>query len=115
MAGGLVAVDDAGHFGGNMDEQFTAAIDAMADELPPHIETCPPATGQGDARAGAGSSIGAPVFTRSGRRAAAGAGRGATGPRYGPKRSGCTLAGGAVGVDAVCCDSPRTDTWSATD
>jgi hypothetical protein len=29
--------------------------------------------------------------------------------------SGCTLAGGAVGVDAVCCDSPRTHTWSATD
>jgi hypothetical protein len=35
MTGGLVVVDDAGHFGGNMDEQFTAAIDAMADELPP--------------------------------------------------------------------------------
>ena len=69
--------------------------------------------GQGGARAGAGSGIGAPVFTRSGRGAAARAGRGAGGPRYGPRRSGGTLAGGAVGVDAVCCDSPRTHTWSA--
>ena len=31
----LVVVDDAGHFGGSMGEQFTAAIDAMADELCP--------------------------------------------------------------------------------
>jgi proline iminopeptidase len=31
----LVVVDDAGHFGGSMGEQFTAAIDAMADELRP--------------------------------------------------------------------------------
>ena len=37
MTGGLVVVDDAGHFGANMDEQFTAAIDAMADELRPRI------------------------------------------------------------------------------
>ena len=29
----LVVVDDAGHFGGSMGEQFTAAIDAMADDL----------------------------------------------------------------------------------
>ena len=35
MTGGLVVVDDAGHFGANMDEQFTAAIDAIADELRP--------------------------------------------------------------------------------
>ena len=28
----LVVVDDAGHFGGSMGEQFTAAIDAMADD-----------------------------------------------------------------------------------
>jgi len=35
MTGGMVVVDDAGHFGGNMGEQFTAAIDAMADELRP--------------------------------------------------------------------------------
>ena len=35
MTGGMVVVGDAGHFGGNMDEQFTAAIDAMADELRP--------------------------------------------------------------------------------
>jgi hypothetical protein len=46
MTGGLVVVDDAGHFGGNMDEQFTAAIDAMADELPPAYSTCPPTTGK---------------------------------------------------------------------
>ena len=31
----LVVVDDAGHFGGSMGGQFTAAIDAMADELRP--------------------------------------------------------------------------------
>ena len=31
----LVVVDDAGHFGGSMGEQFTAAIDAMADQLRP--------------------------------------------------------------------------------
>jgi proline iminopeptidase len=31
----LVVVDDAGHFGGSMGEQFTAAIDAMADRLSP--------------------------------------------------------------------------------
>jgi proline iminopeptidase len=30
----LVIVVDAGHFGGSMGEQFTAAIDAMADQ--PH-------------------------------------------------------------------------------
>jgi hypothetical protein len=35
MTGGMVVVDDAGHFGGNMGGQFTAAIDAMADELRP--------------------------------------------------------------------------------
>ena len=35
MTGGLVVVDDAGHFGGSMGEQFTAAIDAMADALRP--------------------------------------------------------------------------------
>ena len=35
MTGGLVVIDDAGHFGGNMGEQFTAAIDAMADALRP--------------------------------------------------------------------------------
>ena len=35
MTGGLVVVDDAGHFGGSMGEQFTAAIDATADELRP--------------------------------------------------------------------------------
>jgi len=35
MTRGLVVVDDASHFGGNMDEQFTAAIDVMADELRP--------------------------------------------------------------------------------
>ncbi|HEV2252457.1 MAG TPA: hypothetical protein VGS06_04620 [Streptosporangiaceae bacterium] len=29
----LVVVDDAGHFGGSMDEQFTAAVDAMAGQL----------------------------------------------------------------------------------
>ena len=29
----LVVIDDAGHFGGSMGEQFTAAIDAMAGEL----------------------------------------------------------------------------------
>ncbi len=29
----LIVVDDAGHFGGSMGEQFTAAIDAMADYL----------------------------------------------------------------------------------
>ena len=29
----LVVVDDAGHFGGSMGEQFTTAIDAMADQL----------------------------------------------------------------------------------
>jgi len=34
----LVVVDDAGHFGGSMGEQFTAAIDAMADQLHPRIE-----------------------------------------------------------------------------
>jgi proline iminopeptidase len=31
----LVVVDDAGHFGGSMGEQFTTAIDAMADQLHP--------------------------------------------------------------------------------
>lgn len=31
----LVVIDDAGHFGGSMGEQFTAAIDAMADQLRP--------------------------------------------------------------------------------
>jgi pimeloyl-ACP methyl ester carboxylesterase len=31
----LVVVDDAGHFGGSMGEQVTAAIDAMADQLHP--------------------------------------------------------------------------------
>ena len=31
----LVVIDDAGHFGGSMGEQLTAAIDAMADELRP--------------------------------------------------------------------------------
>ena len=31
----LVVVGDAGHFGGSMGEQFTAAIDAMADQLAP--------------------------------------------------------------------------------
>jgi proline iminopeptidase len=31
----LVIVEDAGHFGGSMGEQFTAAIDAMADQLHP--------------------------------------------------------------------------------
>ena len=35
MTGCMVVVDDAGHFGGNTGEQFTAAIDAMADELRP--------------------------------------------------------------------------------
>ena len=29
----LVVVDDAGHFGGSMGEQLTAAIDAMAEHL----------------------------------------------------------------------------------
>jgi proline iminopeptidase len=29
----LVVVDDAGHFGGSMGEQFTAAIDAMRSGL----------------------------------------------------------------------------------
>jgi len=34
MTGGMVVVvDDAGHFGGSMGEQFTAVIDAMADGL----------------------------------------------------------------------------------
>jgi proline iminopeptidase len=31
----LVVVEDAGHFGGSMGEQFTAAMDAMADQLRP--------------------------------------------------------------------------------
>jgi len=31
----LVVIDDAGHFGGSMGEQFTAAIDTMADQLHP--------------------------------------------------------------------------------
>jgi hypothetical protein len=31
----LVVVEDAGHFGGSMGQQFTAAIDAMADQLRP--------------------------------------------------------------------------------
>ena len=31
----LLVVDDAGHFGGSMGEQFTAAIDAMADYVRP--------------------------------------------------------------------------------
>jgi hypothetical protein len=31
----LVVVDDAGHFGGSMAEQSTAAIDAMADQIRP--------------------------------------------------------------------------------
>ena len=35
MTGGMVVVDDAGYFGGNMGEQFAAAIDAMADGLRP--------------------------------------------------------------------------------
>jgi len=35
MTGGMMVVDDAGHFGGNMDEQFTAAINAIVDELRP--------------------------------------------------------------------------------
>lgn len=34
--GRLVVLDDAGHFGGSMGEQFTAAIDAMADRLRPN-------------------------------------------------------------------------------
>ena len=31
----LVVVDEAGHSGGSMGEQFTAAIDAMAEQLDP--------------------------------------------------------------------------------
>jgi proline iminopeptidase len=37
----LVVVDDAGHFGGSMGEQFTAAIDAMADQLHRHAQAEP--------------------------------------------------------------------------
>jgi proline iminopeptidase len=45
----LVVVEDAGHFGGSMGEQFTAAIDAMADELRPDKSMCPRCEGNPDA------------------------------------------------------------------
>ena len=35
MTGGMVVVDGAGHFGGNMGGQFTAAIGARAQSMEP--------------------------------------------------------------------------------